>query len=141
MTRLLFSVSFFLPMTFNENIFLEMPLLTKNNYCSSQIQRMDRKYNGHVWSKVITTNIKNNFGLNFRKVHCLGHLHCVHDNMVASFVQMITMRLSRMENWPTFWSKGRQCQVLFLPCLDVLFKICFHCMLMIAKVYYVVHRL
>jgi hypothetical protein len=38
------------------------------------MQGMDRKYDGHAWSKVITTNIKNNFGLSFRKVHCLGHL-------------------------------------------------------------------
>jgi hypothetical protein len=30
-----------------------------------------------LWSKVITTNIKNNFGLNFREVRYLGHLCCV----------------------------------------------------------------
>ncbi len=40
---------------------------------------MDRKYDGHAWSKVITTNINNSFGLSFRKVHCLGHLRCLHD--------------------------------------------------------------
>jgi hypothetical protein len=29
---------------------------------------------------VITTNIKNNFGLSFQKAHCLGHLRCLHND-------------------------------------------------------------
>jgi hypothetical protein len=33
-----------------------------------------------VWSKIITTNIKNNFCLSFKKAHCLGHLQCVQDD-------------------------------------------------------------
>jgi hypothetical protein len=41
------------------------------------MQGMDRKYDGHAWSKVITTNIKHSFGLNFKKVYCLGHLRYV----------------------------------------------------------------
>jgi hypothetical protein len=41
---------------------------------------MDRKHDGHVWNKVITTNIKKKFGLSFRKAHCLGHLCCVQDD-------------------------------------------------------------
>ncbi len=48
---------------------------SNNNHSSSQMQGMDRKYNGHTWSKVITTNIKNTFGLNLKKFQCLGHLH------------------------------------------------------------------
>jgi hypothetical protein len=39
-----------------------------------------RKYDGHAWSKVITTNIENNFGFGSKKVQCLGHLCCVHIN-------------------------------------------------------------
>jgi hypothetical protein len=46
----------------------------------SQMQRMDRKYDGHAWCKVITTNIKNNCVFSFKKVHCLGHSCCVQDN-------------------------------------------------------------
>ncbi len=46
----------------------------------SHMQSMDRKYNGHAWCKVITTKIKNKFGLNFKKARCLGHLHCVQDD-------------------------------------------------------------
>jgi hypothetical protein len=40
----------------------------------SQMQGIDRKYNGHVWWKLVTTNIKNSIGLNFKKARCLGHL-------------------------------------------------------------------
>jgi hypothetical protein len=51
--------------------------MSDTKHSSSHMQGMDRKYNGHTWSKVITTNIKNMFGLSFRKVWCLGHLHYV----------------------------------------------------------------
>ncbi len=41
---------------------------------------MDRKYNGRAWNKLVTTNIKNSFGLSFKKAHWLGHLQCVQDD-------------------------------------------------------------
>jgi hypothetical protein len=44
------------------------------------MQGMDRKYHGHAWCKVITTNIKNSSGLSFKKACYLGHLHCVQDD-------------------------------------------------------------
>ncbi len=44
------------------------------------MQSMDRKNDGHAWCKVITTNIKNNYGLSFKKTCCLGHLCCVQDD-------------------------------------------------------------
>jgi hypothetical protein len=43
------------------------------------MQGIDRKYDGHAWCKVITTNIKNGFGLSFTKAPCLGHLHYMQD--------------------------------------------------------------
>ncbi len=67
----------FLPTTFNGDILFEMPLLSPSNPSSSQMQGTDIRYDGHAQSKVITTNIKNSFGFNFKKVHYLGHLHCV----------------------------------------------------------------
>ncbi len=51
----------------------------------SQMQGMDRKYDDHVWCKVITININNSFGLHFKKAPCLGHLWCLHDKR-GSFV-------------------------------------------------------
>ncbi len=44
------------------------------------MQGMDRNYDGHAWSKLVITNIKNVFRFNFRKVRCLGHLQCVQDD-------------------------------------------------------------
>ena len=40
------------------------------------MQGMDKHYNGHVWTKTITTNIKKDFGLSFRYSACVGHLRC-----------------------------------------------------------------
>jgi hypothetical protein len=52
-----------LPITFNDDVVFEfLPIhLPIGRY--EQMQSMDRKYNGHVWCKVKTSNIKNNFGL------------------------------------------------------------------------------
>jgi hypothetical protein len=50
------------------------------------MQGVDKKYDGHAWCKVITTNIKKKFGFSFRKVRCLGHLGCVQTDY-ENFVQ------------------------------------------------------
>jgi hypothetical protein len=63
-------------------------LFKKSNSCQllstihnpPQMQDMDKKYNRHAWCKLVTTSIKNSFGLGFRKACCLGHLQCVHDD-------------------------------------------------------------
>jgi hypothetical protein len=39
------------------------------------MQGMDTKHDGHPWCVVKTTHIKNNYGLNFRQVACVNHLH------------------------------------------------------------------
>jgi hypothetical protein len=51
--------------TFNGNVLLELPLLVSPDGHSGQMQGMDKKHDGHVWYHVQTTNIKNNFNLNF----------------------------------------------------------------------------
>jgi hypothetical protein len=48
----------FLPIKFNGDILFELPLICKPMGLSKQMQGMDRKYNGHTWCKVKTTNIK-----------------------------------------------------------------------------------
>ena len=37
---------------------------------------MDKRYDGHVWTKTQTTNINNDLGLVFRSSICVGHLEC-----------------------------------------------------------------
>ncbi len=70
----------FLPTTFDGDVLFELPLVFPTVHMPLQMQGMDKKYNWHVWNKVITTNIKINFGLNFRKARCLGHLCYVQDD-------------------------------------------------------------
>jgi hypothetical protein len=66
--------------TFDGHLLFEFPPIYSNAHNLSQLQGMDKKYDGHAWSKLVTTNIKNSFGFSFRKAHCLGHLQCVHDD-------------------------------------------------------------
>ncbi len=70
----------FLPIAFNGDILFELLSLLSNAHNSSQMQGMDKKYDGHAWCKVITINIKTNYGLNFRKVRYLGHLRYMQDD-------------------------------------------------------------
>jgi hypothetical protein len=51
--------------TFNGDVLFELPPLVSHDGHYGQMQGMDRKHDGHVWYKVKTTNIKNNFNLNF----------------------------------------------------------------------------
>jgi hypothetical protein len=40
------------------------------------MQSMDKKYDGHFWCKIKTTNIKNNDGLKFKHSFYVGHVSC-----------------------------------------------------------------
>ncbi len=64
----------FLLIAFNGDILFELSPMHSNVHNLSQMSSIDRKYNGHAWSKLVTTNIKNMFGLRFKKVCSLGHL-------------------------------------------------------------------
>jgi hypothetical protein len=68
-----------LPIIFDGDMFELLPIHS-NAHNPSQMQNMDRKDNGHAWNKLVTTNIKNSFGLSFKKARCLGHLWCVQDD-------------------------------------------------------------
>jgi hypothetical protein len=70
----------FLPITFDGDILFELPPIHSNVHNPSQMQNMDRKYDGHAWNKLIINNIKISFGHNFKKARCLGHLWCVQDD-------------------------------------------------------------
>jgi hypothetical protein len=70
----------FLSIAFNGDVLFKLSLMFSIVHNLSQMQDMDRKYNGHVWCKLVTTNINFLFGIKLRKVHCSGHLWCVHDD-------------------------------------------------------------
>jgi hypothetical protein len=59
------------------------------------MQGMDKKYDGHAWSKLVTTNIKKLFRFSFRKARYLGLLRCVQDDC-ENFLRFATHN-------ETFW--------------------------------------
>ncbi len=73
-TFLIFSI------TFDGDVLFELSPMFLTAHNPSQMQGMDKKYDGHVWCKLVTTNTKILFGLNFRKGCCLGHLRYVQDD-------------------------------------------------------------
>ncbi len=78
----------FLPQKFNGIILFERPQAIVVATMVEQMQGMDNKYNGHPWCVVKTTHIKkNSYGLNFRQVACVGHLHCAMELNCPSFSQ------------------------------------------------------
>ena len=68
----------FLPPRFDGDVLFEFPPAGK--YASQSqaklLQGMDKRYDGHAWTRTITSNIKNDMGLTFRMSSCLGHLQC-----------------------------------------------------------------
>lgn len=62
------------------DVLFKLLLMFSIIHSPSQMQGMDRKYDGHVWCKLVRTNIKNLFRLRSRKARCLSHLWCVHDD-------------------------------------------------------------
>lgn len=48
---------------------------------------MDRRYDGHAWTRTITSNIKNELKLIFWTSSCLGHLHC--DNVDCEYLTSV----------------------------------------------------
>jgi hypothetical protein len=75
------------------------------------MQGTDKKYDGHAWCKVITTNIKKKFGFNFKKTRCLGHLRCVQDNC-ENFVHIASHN-------EMFWFS--ECTHILVTCQIVVF--------------------
>jgi hypothetical protein len=53
--------------TFNGDVLFELPPLVSPNDHFGQMQKMDRKHDGHAWYKVKTININNNFNHFFEK--------------------------------------------------------------------------
>jgi hypothetical protein len=37
---------------------------------------MDKRHDGHAWTKIVTSHIKNDMSLSFCTSTCVGHLHC-----------------------------------------------------------------
>jgi hypothetical protein len=69
----------FLPPTYNEDTIFELPSCRSSlSFLSTtkNLEGMDKRYDGHSWCKLVTTNIHNSDNLKFRKSYCVGHIVC-----------------------------------------------------------------
>ena len=68
----------FLPPVFDGDVIFELPPCGPSSSASRarNLEGMDKRYDGHPWCKLVTTNIHNSDHLKFRKSYCAGHLVC-----------------------------------------------------------------
>lgn len=68
----------YLPPTYDGEKIFELPPLPEGipTQFGGSMDGMSKQYDGHTWCKTITTNIKNEFGLTYRRSSCTGHLEC-----------------------------------------------------------------
>ena len=71
-------VNFFPPHFDSNQMFVPPPLVgvSSSRTTAKSMDNMDKRYDGHVWTKTQTTNISNALGLFFRSSTCVGHLEC-----------------------------------------------------------------
>jgi hypothetical protein len=62
---------------------------------------MDKRHDGHVWTRTNTSHIKSDMGLTFRSASCVGHLRC--DNQDCEYLSRVhrTSQVNEME-WDGF---------------------------------------
>jgi hypothetical protein len=65
----------FLPPTFNGNVLFELPPVDPTGPFH-MMHGMDKRHDGHAWTKTVTSNIKSDMSLTFCTSTCIGHLHC-----------------------------------------------------------------
>ena len=67
-----------LPPKFNGDVIFELPPVSLSHMSTyaKEMSGMDKRHDGHVWSKTVTTNITNSQGFTFKTSYCLGHLRC-----------------------------------------------------------------
>ena len=76
-----------LPPKFNGDVIFELPPVSMSHMSTyaKGMSRMDKRHDGHVWSKMVTTNITNSQGFTFKTSSCLGHLRCT--NSMCNFLR------------------------------------------------------
>jgi hypothetical protein len=68
----------FLPPTFDGDVLIELPSVDMSALQSHAklMHGMDKRHDGHAWTKTITSHIKNDMNLTFRTSTYIGHLRC-----------------------------------------------------------------
>ena len=93
----------YLPLVFNGDIVFEFPSiqsLSKSSQAGLMLG-MDKRHDGHVWTRTSTSHIKSDMGLIFRSASCVGHLRC--DNQDCEYLSRVhrTSQVNEME-WNGF---------------------------------------
>ena len=72
----------FLPVVYSGDVIFELPPYhsSLSSLAARNLEGMDKRYDGHPWCKVLTTNIYNVDNLKFCKSYCVGHLVCENPN-------------------------------------------------------------
>ena len=65
----------FLPPTYNGDVLFVLPPVDKSG-SFHMMHGMDKRHDGHAWTKTVTSNIKSDVNLTFRTSSCIGHLRC-----------------------------------------------------------------
>ena len=72
----------FLPPVFDGDVIFELSPCGPSSSASraKNLEGMDKRYDGHPWCKLVTTNIHNSDNLKFCKSYCAGHIVCENAN-------------------------------------------------------------
>ena len=82
----------FLPPVFDCDVIFELPPCGPSSSASGakNLEGMDKRYDGHPWCKLVTTNIHNSDNLKFGKSYCAGHLIC--ENAQCEYLKRASMQ-------------------------------------------------
>ena len=77
----------FLPPTYDGDVLFVLPAMGFSSSHSKAKSKfgMDKRYNSHVWTKTVTTNISNILDLSFRSSSCVSHLRC--ENPLCEYLE------------------------------------------------------
>jgi hypothetical protein len=68
----------YLPPVFNGDVVFEFRSIcsSSTSFQAGFMVRMDKRHDGHVWTRTSISHIKNDMGLTFRSASCVGQLGC-----------------------------------------------------------------
>ena len=77
----------FLPPTYDGDVLFVLPAIGTSSLLSKakSMFGMDKRQDGHVWTKTVTPNISNILDLSFRSSSCVGHLRC--ENPLCEYLE------------------------------------------------------
>lgn len=115
----------FLPPCYNDDVIFEFPPLHLHakNSMAKPLQGMDKQFDGHAWTRTITSYIMNDLGLTFRTSSRVGHLTC--DNVKCEYPTRIPQTtLVNQTEWERNFTVSFEVNTIPLKCSMVVCSIC-----------------